>query len=51
LKGHSADPVPVLFYNLGQVPVAKKFCEKECRKGELGRIMGNELLQKVGFVK
>jgi len=51
LKAHSADPVPVLFYNLGQVPVAKKFCEKECRKGELGRIMGQELLQKVGFVK
>jgi 2,3-bisphosphoglycerate-independent phosphoglycerate mutase len=51
LKGHSADPVPVLFYNLGQVPVAKKFCENECRKGELGRIMGNELLQKVGFAK
>jgi 2,3-bisphosphoglycerate-independent phosphoglycerate mutase len=51
LKGHSADPVPVLFYNLGQVPVAKKFCENECRKGELGRMNGNELLQKVGFVK
>jgi 2,3-bisphosphoglycerate-independent phosphoglycerate mutase len=51
LKGHSADPVPVLFYNLGQIPVAKKFCEKECRKGELGRVMGQELLQKVGFVK
>lgn len=51
LKGHSADPVPVLFYNLGQVPVAKKFCERECRKGELGRMNGNELLQKVGFVK
>jgi 2,3-bisphosphoglycerate-independent phosphoglycerate mutase len=51
LKAHSADPVPVLFYNLGQVPVAKKFCEKECRKGELGRMNGNELLHKVGFVK
>jgi 2,3-bisphosphoglycerate-independent phosphoglycerate mutase len=51
LKGHSADPVPVLFYNLGQIPVAKKFCENECRKGELGRVMGQELLQKVGFVK
>lgn len=51
LKAHSADPVPVLFYNCGQIPVAKKFCEKECRRGELGRIMGPELLQKVGFVK
>jgi len=51
LKAHSADPVPVLFYNNGQVPVAKKFCEKECRKGELGRIIGPELFHKVGFVK
>jgi 2,3-bisphosphoglycerate-independent phosphoglycerate mutase len=51
LKGHSADAVPVLFYDCRPVPVAKKFCENECRKGELGRIMGPELLQKVGFVK
>lgn len=51
LKGHSADPVPVLFYNCGKVPVAKKFCERECRKGELGEIMGPEILKKVGFVK
>jgi 2,3-bisphosphoglycerate-independent phosphoglycerate mutase len=51
LKGHSADPVPVLFYNLGQVPVAKKFCENECKKGEFGKVMGQELLHKVGFVK
>jgi 2,3-bisphosphoglycerate-independent phosphoglycerate mutase len=40
-----------LFYDCRPVPVAKKFCEKECRKGELGRIMGQELLQKVGFTK
>jgi 2,3-bisphosphoglycerate-independent phosphoglycerate mutase len=52
LKGHSADPVPVLFYPAKDVvPSAKKFCEKECRRGQLGRINGNELLQKVGFVK
>lgn len=51
LKGHSADPVPVLFYNCKDIPIVKKFCEKECRKGSLGRIMGNELLQKVGFTK
>ena len=50
LKAHSADPVPVLFYN-GSPPKVKKFCEKEARKGKLGRIMGNELLKKVGFVK
>ncbi len=51
LKGHSADPVPVLFYNCGEVPVAKKFCENECRKGDLGKIIGPEILKKVGFVK
>ena len=51
LKGHSADPVPVLFYDCRPSPVAKKFCENECRKGELGRIMGQELLKKVGFVR
>ena len=50
LKDHSADPVPVLFYN-NSPPKEKKFCEKECRKGKLGRILGKELLEKVGFVK
>ena len=50
LKKHSADPVPVLFYN-DSPPKEKKFCEKEARKGTLRRIMGNELLRKVGFVK
>jgi len=50
LKAHSADPVPVLFYN-DSVPKEKKFCEKEARKGTLGRIMGNELLKKVEFVR
>jgi 2,3-bisphosphoglycerate-independent phosphoglycerate mutase len=50
LKTHSADPVPVLFYN-DSLPKKKKFCEKEARKGTLGRIMGKEFLEKVGFVK
>jgi len=50
LKAHSADPVPVLFYN-DSPPKEKKFCEKECKKGKLGRIIGKELLEKVGFVK
>jgi len=50
LKDHSADPVPVLFYN-NSVPKEKKFCEKECRKGKLGGIIGKDLLPKVGFVK
>ena len=50
LKGHSADPVPVLFYN-NSIPKEKKFSEKEARRGILGRILGNDLLRKVGFVK
>jgi 2,3-bisphosphoglycerate-independent phosphoglycerate mutase len=50
LKKHSADPVPVLFYN-DSIPKEKFFCEKEARKGTLGRIMGNDLLKIVGFVR
>jgi len=50
LKDHSADPVPVLFYNNSNLK-EKKFCEKEARFGTLGRMNGNELLKKVGFVK
>ncbi len=50
LKSHSADPVPVLFYN-GAIPKEKRFTENEARKGTLGRIMGKELFAKVGFLK
>ncbi len=49
-KAHSADPVPVLFYN-DSIPKEKKFTENEARKGTLGRIMGKELLGKVGFLR
>lgn len=50
LKGHSADPVPVLFYN-DSIPKEKRFNEKEAINGSLGKILGPELLKKVGFVK
>ena len=50
LKVHSADPVPVLFYN-DSIPRERKFCEKEARKGTLGRISGRDLLKSVGFDK
>jgi 2,3-bisphosphoglycerate-independent phosphoglycerate mutase len=50
LKVHSVDPVPVLLYN-DSIPREKKFCEKEARKGKLGRIIGKDLLEKVGFIK
>lgn len=50
LKSHSADPVPVLFYN-DSPPKEKKFNESEARKGTLGRIFGKDLFSKTGFVK
>jgi 2,3-bisphosphoglycerate-independent phosphoglycerate mutase len=50
LKDHSADPVPVLFYD-DSIPKEKKFSEKECKKGILGKFLGKELLKKVGFSK
>lgn len=50
LKAHSADPVPVLFYN-NSIPKEKKFCEKEAKRGILKGIMGKDLLKKAGFVK
>jgi 2,3-bisphosphoglycerate-independent phosphoglycerate mutase len=50
LKNHSADPVPVLFYN-SSLPREKKFGESECRKGSLGKIIGKELFKKTFFAK
>lgn len=51
LKSHSADPVPLLWYNLG-IPREKiKFGEKACKVGRLGRIFGRDLLKRVGFSK
>ena len=81
LKNHSADPVPVLFYNdlppkskekkvsffqtiNGKIPISsrkdplnpqeekiEKFCEKNAKNGSLGMIMGNELLERIGFLR
>ena len=50
LKAHSADPVPVLFYN-DSPPREKRFTEAQARKGSLGRILGKDLFSKVGFAK
>lgn len=49
LKSHSADPVPVLFCDWKSE--GKVFDEETCKGGELGKIMGVDLLKKVGFVK
>jgi len=53
LKDHTADPVPVLFYDgtRDNIPRKEHFCEKEARKGSLKRILGKDLLKVVGFVK
>ncbi|MEK6898085.1 MAG: 2,3-bisphosphoglycerate-independent phosphoglycerate mutase [Nanoarchaeota archaeon] len=52
MKSHSADPVPVLFYPAQETaPKEVKFCEREARKGTLGRMVGDELLKKTGFLK
>lgn len=50
LKDHSDEPVPVLFFT-GAIPREKKFNEKEAKKGVLGRIVGKDLLKRVGFVR
>ncbi|MBW6442725.1 phosphoglycerate mutase [Patescibacteria group bacterium] len=83
LKAHSADPVPILFYN-DKPPKPKggitsffknanqkipfypkknplkpenseekreKFCEKNAKRGSLGKVLGKELFEKVGFLK
>jgi 2,3-bisphosphoglycerate-independent phosphoglycerate mutase len=50
LKDHSADPVPILFYN-DSIPKEKRFCEKEAQSGSLGKIVGKDLFEIVGFDK
>lgn len=50
LKGHSADPVPVLLYDNSELK-EKHFSEKEAVNGKLGKMSGNEFLKKVGFDK
>jgi 2,3-bisphosphoglycerate-independent phosphoglycerate mutase len=50
LKTHSADPVPVLFYN-NSLLKEKHFSEKEARVGSLRKILGKDLLKVVGFSK
>jgi 2,3-bisphosphoglycerate-independent phosphoglycerate mutase len=51
LKSHSSDPVPVMFYSADdRGPKEKNFNEKESKRGALGRIVGKDLLRRVGFV-
>lgn len=52
LKNHSADAVPVLLFDPADKTQNKsvEFNEAEAKKGELGKIYGQELLKKVKFV-
>jgi 2,3-bisphosphoglycerate-independent phosphoglycerate mutase len=52
LKDHSDDPVPVLFYDRKENLLEEKsFSEREARVGVLRKILGKELLSRVGFDK
>jgi len=49
-RAHSADPVPLLIYGKGKDGV-KKFSEKACKQGSLGKIYGKNLLNLIGALK
>ena len=50
LKGHSADPVPVLLYDDSELR-EKHFSESNAEKGKLGKFNGNDFIKKIGFDK
>jgi 2,3-bisphosphoglycerate-independent phosphoglycerate mutase len=50
LKEHSADPVPVLLFDpKKEGDKTTAFSETQAKKGALGKIIGKNLLKKVGF--
>jgi 2,3-bisphosphoglycerate-independent phosphoglycerate mutase len=50
LKGHSDDPIPLLFCDCKKrTKKEQKFDEVYAKKGELGKILGKEMLSKLGF--
>jgi len=50
LKDHSSDPVPVLVYDpRKEADKTTKFSEKEAMKGSLKKMLGKDMLKKVGF--
>jgi 2,3-bisphosphoglycerate-independent phosphoglycerate mutase len=44
LKAHSADPVPLLIYGKGKDATCC-FGESECQEGEIGKVLGNQILK------
>ncbi len=51
LEKHSADMVPVLFYNVGKGKKEQRFTEKDSKEGNLGEFVGKDLFSIVGFNK
>ncbi len=51
LKSHSADPVPVLLYDGKKEDDTIMFCEKESKKGSLGKFYGKDFMNKTGLDK
>lgn len=47
LKRHSDDPVALLVYDGKNKDSVKKFNEKACKKGELGILLGKDLMKKL----
>lgn len=51
MKTHTSDPVPCLLYDPKQKgDKVEIFSEVEAKKGALGKIIGKDLLKKVGFI-
>ncbi len=48
-KGHSADPVPLLWVGKQKQDSVERFTEAACKKGSLGRMYGKDVLAKMGF--
>jgi 2,3-bisphosphoglycerate-independent phosphoglycerate mutase len=50
LKSHSADPVPLLVYVGGKRDHVSYFGESYCKKGSIGKVLGKNLLKKIGYI-
>ena len=49
LKGHSADPVPLMHFDNKSGDVIDQFDEESCKEGSYGKLYGKDVLKKVGF--
>ncbi len=51
LKAHSADPVPLLHYGKGKNDNVNRFTEKMSFNGYYGKMLGKDVMKKIGFDK